>query len=254
MSYISISTIPCNEVFVCVRECVYSPLQIQSKADLLCTSQVSQGEKVCSLVFNEKPKKRSLAYAYQAAHTVPKNKRMLLQANRPRQPNSQAPMHKKRQQLRLWWRDGAKKKPRRSPRQQEPEPETEPRSRQPACLNGNARRRTPFANCRQLTHTTHTAHPLTRSLTRTFTISTLFQEISHHLLFKVFFEKHQHATWLTDNNLCCFVDIRHSPFGAANVIIPLPTGIFIWPEFCNILKETFSTPISMLLAFKFLVT
>lgn len=93
-----------------VCECVYSPLQIQSKADLLCTSQVSQGEKVCSLVFNEKPKKRSLAYAYQAAHTVPKNKRMLLQANRPRQPNSQAPMHKKRQQLRLWWRDGAKKK------------------------------------------------------------------------------------------------------------------------------------------------
>lgn len=101
MSYISISTIPCNETFACVCECVYSPLQIQSKADLLCTSQVSQGEKVCSLVFNEKPKKRSLAYAYQAAHTVPKNKRMLLQANRPRQPNSQAPMHKKRQQLRL---------------------------------------------------------------------------------------------------------------------------------------------------------
>lgn len=115
-----------------VCECVYSPLQIQSKADLLCTSQVSQGEKVCSLVFNEKPKKRSLAYAYQAAHTVPKNKRMLLQANRPRQPNSQAPMHKKRQQLRLWWRDGAQKKnPRRSARQQEPE--TAPRSRQPAC-------------------------------------------------------------------------------------------------------------------------
>lgn len=229
-----------------VCECVYSPLQIQSKADLLCTSQVSQGEKVCSLVFNEKPKKRSLAYAYQAAHTVPKNKRMLLQANRPRQPNSQAPMHKKRQQLRLWWRDGAKKK-----KNQEEVPGNRSRRRRQEAgnllANGNARRRTPFANCRQLTHTTHTAHPLTRSLTRTFTISTLFQEISHHLLFKVFFEKHQHATWLTDNNLCCFVDIRHSPFGAANVIIPLPMGIFIWQEFCNIHNET---PISMLRKFK----
>lgn len=178
-----------------VCECVYSPLQIQSKADLLCTSQVSQGEKVCSLVFNEKPKKRSLAYAYQAAHTVPKNKRMLLQANRPRQPNSQTAKHPCIRNDNSYGFDGEMAQKKKT--QEEVPGNRSRRRRQEAgnlLANGNARRRTPFANCRQLTHTTHTAHPLTRSLTRTFTISTLFQEISHHLLFKVFFEKHQHAT------------------------------------------------------------
>lgn len=186
MSYISISTIPCLRVSVCTPHFKYNRKPIYF-VQVKCLR-----EKKFALWFSTKNLRRG------AWLTLTKLRTRCRKTNgcccRQTGPDSQTAKHPCIRNDNSYGFDGemAQKKT-----QEEVPGNRSRRKRQEAgnlLANGNARRRTPFANCRQLTHTTHTAHPLTRSLTRTFTISTLFQEISHHLLFKVFFEKHQHAT------------------------------------------------------------